>query len=152
MVDDKTLFLQFQCDSTISISLLMMVIDTDDLIHDIIVFFVLVGLITCIVISRAFQPGNIQKDLDWISWLQFLHNLYFFFGCRSFLSWTTAHNFFKYSFSARSLRISSSFCLMMVSLSLGSTGFMFFFILGGLPLFFFHYSIPVFFIRFNPLK
>ena len=80
MVDDKTLFLQFQCDSTISISLLMMVIDTDDLIHDINTrssVFVLVGLITCIVISRAFQPGNIQKDLDWISWLQFLHNLTF---------------------------------------------------------------------------
>lgn len=86
VIDHNPLILQFQRDSAISISLFMTIIDVDDSIHDGIVFFVFVDLIACVIIGGPFQSGNLKKDLQWIFWLQFLNNIYFFFGCRSFLA------------------------------------------------------------------
>ena len=92
---------QLICDTTITISALVFVVNGSNFSFDTGILILFTLSLVMLVESRPGQLSDFQQHIQLILLPQFLDHHYFFFWCRS-LSRTKACNFFRYAFSALS--------------------------------------------------
>lgn len=111
---------QFQCDPSIAITTLMLNTNLLDHFSLLEVLLRLTRMVPVIVIIASGEARYYQKQCQWVFPPQFRDNSYLLPLSRFSRSATKAFNFFRYSFSARRYKFSSS---SSSSLVLGGLGF-----------------------------